>query len=65
MIPEALHRALVNAVGNHSVSELRKCFDELEALEGPGGQLARELRTFGDRYDMAGIAKVLQKTPHE
>ena len=65
VLPEALHQALVDAAGNHSVSDLRRCLEQLEPRDEPSRQLARRLREFGDRYDMGGVASLLQETSHQ
>ncbi len=65
VLPEPLYRSLKEAVEGHSVTELRKCLDELEALDGAERQLAVHLRRLSQQYDMEAILTTLSEVRHE
>ena len=50
---------MISAVGRHSITELRKLVDMLEALGAEEQRLATHLRELSRKYDMDGIKAVL------
>ncbi len=65
VLPEPLYRSLKEAVEGHSVTDLKKCLDELEDLDGAGRQLAARLRRLSQQYDMEAISTTLNEIRHE
>ena len=65
ILPEPLYKSLKEAAEGYSVTRLRKCLDELEALDGAGRQLAARLRRLSQQYDMEAISTTLNKIRHE
>ncbi len=60
-LPSGLYEELISAVERHSITELRKQVDMLEALGAEEQSLAAHLRKLARQYDMDGIKAVLEE----
>ena len=59
-LPHDLQQALLEAVSNHSITELRACLDRLETLGSDERALATHLRGLALKYDMTSVRAVLE-----
>lgn len=59
VIPPSLHMLLMEAVDTHSITDLRKHFNTLDAMGPLEKQFAEHLRGLSRNFDMEGIKAVL------
>lgn len=65
VLPDSLLARLKEAAEIHSITELKKCLDEVQALGAEGRRLAAHLRELNQRFDMEGILTILGDIRHE
>jgi len=58
-LPSDLYEKFQTATDMHSITDLRQCIEELDSLGDPEKQLAHQLRTHAQAFDLESIKKIL------